>query len=90
MSNRPWTDDELKQLAAIVAAGGTAFRASANSIENGNLSRSSAFYGHALRAAVHQATEDVGEVCGCRERVGAVVHKFIEARALHADIDVGV
>jgi hypothetical protein len=29
MSNRPWTDDELKQLAAIVAAGGTAFRASA-------------------------------------------------------------
>ena len=29
MSNRPWTDDELNQLAAIVAAGGTAFRASA-------------------------------------------------------------
>jgi hypothetical protein len=26
-----WTDDELKQLAAIVAAGGTAFRAAANS-----------------------------------------------------------
>jgi hypothetical protein len=24
-----WTDDELKQLAAIVAAGGTAFRAAA-------------------------------------------------------------
>jgi hypothetical protein len=26
---REWTDDELKQLAAIVAAGGTAFRAAA-------------------------------------------------------------
>jgi hypothetical protein len=26
---REWTDDELKQLVAIVAAGGTAFRAAA-------------------------------------------------------------
>src|SRR5882762_1781697 len=29
MSNRTWSEDELKQLAAIVAAGGTAFRAAA-------------------------------------------------------------
>jgi hypothetical protein len=29
MSNRAWSEDELKQLAAIVAAGGTAFRAAA-------------------------------------------------------------
>jgi hypothetical protein len=36
-----WTDDELKQLAAILAAGGTAFR-----------------------AAVCQAKEFRGEVCG--------------------------
>jgi hypothetical protein len=29
MNKRPWTDEELKQLAALVAAGGTAFRAAA-------------------------------------------------------------
>jgi hypothetical protein len=29
MNKRPWTDQELKQLAALVAAGGTLFRAAA-------------------------------------------------------------
>jgi hypothetical protein len=29
MNKRSWTDDELKQLAAMAAAGGTAFRAAA-------------------------------------------------------------
>jgi hypothetical protein len=29
MNKRPWTDEELKQLSALAAAGGTAFRAAA-------------------------------------------------------------
>jgi hypothetical protein len=29
MNKRPWTDQELKQLSVLVAAGGTALRASA-------------------------------------------------------------
>jgi hypothetical protein len=29
MKRKPWTDDELKQLSALVSAGGTAFRAAA-------------------------------------------------------------
>jgi hypothetical protein len=29
MNKRPWTEDELKQLSALVAAGGTALRAAA-------------------------------------------------------------
>jgi len=29
MNNKPWTDKELEQLSALVAAGGTAFHAAA-------------------------------------------------------------
>jgi hypothetical protein len=47
-----WTDDELKQLAAIVAAGGTAFRAAAKFKRSIDACRNQApSYGHAFCAA---------------------------------------
>jgi hypothetical protein len=65
---REWTDDELKQLVAIVAAGGTAFRAAAKFKRSISVCRNQARAIGAPFEPLHVRRRNILAKCAAAER----------------------